>query len=652
MRSGLLIAIASACASPAGHSVARTTEPASRPSPEPAAHDHGPLVTHAATGSALEAPPLGAIQFAAVTPDGSSAITADAGGGVRLWPALDGTREPIVIEIDAPVDAAIEHAGSGFIVATIDEGRDLVLTVLDDGGRIVAHRGLGGDPGFEGVAAVDGGVLAWTSDSKIDLFGTDGALRGTIATEPGERLRDVATARAHAVADLEIAGSAAPRRRVRAVTVGSALAWGGFLGSDHAPSGPIAIAPSGNRLAMVEGDNIVVLDLAHDTKLMETKGAASSLAFADDDRLAASAGLLAWFTQSGLVPRLSAGPVQATGGAGATFVTTGANAAVAIVGGVLAIATPQHLDFLGYAIMSPSVAAAGGSGTLVIGGNDVLTVLDGSLHSHDTIAATTPRSLAWLGGDNWLAVGNGATRALSLRDADAVTVGSDTTEVLASYEPSTSIATASFGNLSTVYRWDAVWRALRPVASSPRTAPYLAVQLVPTAPARAHGTHVVRVLARDHATVEWFSDDKLAVRTAVAEVASVLAVDSSARVYALTQGVKPHVAILANGAEIGRLPLTASAALYPDETGDRVAALTARSLDLYVGGKQLWSHPVLAGRLVAWLSDGSIALVSAASIERLDAETGRSVVQRCGWSFGLWPAPIAPAPQRDSPCSR
>ncbi|HEY3802990.1 MAG TPA: hypothetical protein VGL61_10305 [Kofleriaceae bacterium] len=649
MRSGLLIAIASACASPAGHSIARTTAP-SQPSPEPAPHADEPMLAHAATGSAVEAPPIGAILLVAVTADGGAAITADAGGGVRLWPTLDGTREPIVVEMDAPVDVAIEHAGSGYIVGSIDEGRDLVLTVLDGDGRTVAHRGLGNDPGFEGVAAIDGGLLAWTSDSKIDLFGTDGVLRGTIATEPGERLRGVATARAQAVAELEVAGSAAPRRRVRAVTVGSALAWGGFLGSDHAPSGPIAIAPSGNRLAMVEGENIVVLDVAHDAKLMEMKGVATSLAFADDDRLATTTGLLAWFTQAGLVPRLGTGPVQA--GGDASFVTTGANAAVAIVGGVLAIATPKRIDYLGYAIASPSVVAAGGSGALLIGGGDKATVLDGSLYSHGMIAAGTPRSVAWLGGDDWLAVGNGAARILSSREAEPAPVGSDATEVLASYESSTSIATASFGNSSTIYRWDASRRALRPVASSPRTAPYLAVQLVPTAPARAHGTQVVRVLTRDHATVEWFSDDKLAARTAVAEVASVLAVDSSARVYALTQGVKPHVAILANGVEVGQLPLAASAALYPDATGDRIAALTVKSLDLYAGGKQLWSHPAPAGRFVAWLSDGSIALASTDVIERLDAATGRTVVQRCGWSFGLWPAQLAPPPQLDSPCSR
>jgi hypothetical protein len=36
-----------------------------------------------------------------------------------------------------------------------------------------------------------------------------------------------------------------------------------------------------------------------------------------------------------------------------------------------------------------------------------------------------------------------------------------------------------------------------------------------------------------------------------------------------------------------------------------------------------------------WLDDGTIGIVSAAGIARLDASTGEVIAARCGWRFGL-----------------
>src|SRR5689334_9999844 len=44
------------------------------------------------------APPSGAIVAVAITEAGDAAISFDEGGGWRLWPALDGTREPVVLQ--------------------------------------------------------------------------------------------------------------------------------------------------------------------------------------------------------------------------------------------------------------------------------------------------------------------------------------------------------------------------------------------------------------------------------------------------------------------------------------------------------------------------------------------------------------------------
>src|SRR5689334_592307 len=47
----------------------------------------------------------------AVTDAGDAAITFDQTLGVRLWPALDGSRPPIPLTIEAPRHVSIAHSG-------------------------------------------------------------------------------------------------------------------------------------------------------------------------------------------------------------------------------------------------------------------------------------------------------------------------------------------------------------------------------------------------------------------------------------------------------------------------------------------------------------------------------------------------------------
>src|SRR5450432_317276 len=60
------------------------------------------------------------IRALAVTDDGLVAVSADVGGAVRLWPALDGTREPVVVAATPPVALAIEADGDDVAFAGLD----------------------------------------------------------------------------------------------------------------------------------------------------------------------------------------------------------------------------------------------------------------------------------------------------------------------------------------------------------------------------------------------------------------------------------------------------------------------------------------------------------------------------------------------------
>lgn len=57
-----------------------------------------------------------AIARIAVTDAGDAAVTADTTGAIRLWPALDGTREPVVVSGSPPHALDVAHDGDGFLI--------------------------------------------------------------------------------------------------------------------------------------------------------------------------------------------------------------------------------------------------------------------------------------------------------------------------------------------------------------------------------------------------------------------------------------------------------------------------------------------------------------------------------------------------------
>src|SRR5258708_37923510 len=56
----------------------------------------------------------------AVTDDGKVAASADANGSLRLWPALDGSREPVVVAARAATALAIARDREQLVIAGLD----------------------------------------------------------------------------------------------------------------------------------------------------------------------------------------------------------------------------------------------------------------------------------------------------------------------------------------------------------------------------------------------------------------------------------------------------------------------------------------------------------------------------------------------------
>src|SRR5689334_18488725 len=62
----------------------------------------------------------GAIDRVALSADGKGALTRDVVGGTRLWPTLDGQREPVVVPIRAPQAFALAKNDTGWTIFCVD----------------------------------------------------------------------------------------------------------------------------------------------------------------------------------------------------------------------------------------------------------------------------------------------------------------------------------------------------------------------------------------------------------------------------------------------------------------------------------------------------------------------------------------------------
>jgi hypothetical protein len=93
----------------------------------------GDVTPHSATAEPATPDPVRTgihglpITVLAATEDGSVAATADAAGAVRLWPALDGTREPVVVAAHPPLALAVMRTDGEIAIAGLDAAGHLEI---------------------------------------------------------------------------------------------------------------------------------------------------------------------------------------------------------------------------------------------------------------------------------------------------------------------------------------------------------------------------------------------------------------------------------------------------------------------------------------------------------------------------------------------
>jgi hypothetical protein len=636
--------------------LATNTSPPTGTSPPPVAAVHQDPAGHSSNESPHGAP----IDILAIADGGNAAVSGDELGGMRLWPALDGSREPRVIDLPRAKRLAIgvQRDGHGFVTALVDEVGGVVVTAFDVEGRKLSHATLGVDPPFTQVAMTGSGALALRSDQTLVLVDPKLGVTSKLVAEPGSRLVSIAVSGERAIAVVDNG-----KHRARWVTVGPKLAWGAWIKDGASVGDSIALSPTGKRFATLVAaveklpDEIVVVDATTGKQVGATKGQ-DAIGFVDDDHLAIGGpNGIVWFD----LTKPTADPSPPTPGVQSERSLLAVGGGVAITGAdaELVLATPTSVHYLGYELLTPAVAAAGPKGQLLIGLNDTFAMLDSQLHATSTPslglpAASTVAYIAWLGGDDWLVeaskIADGST-SLSLVDVahQKTTPVKDklSTPEPMQHEASTELVTLSLGDAPEVMHFDPARHALDRVAAPAKPKGYEQTALIPVSPKLANGTQIIAIHTRDRVKISWLKDARALEQEAssVTVDGSFAGVDPAGHVFVWQNNAagKLEIVTYVDGKRLGTLPTEGQTALWPDPTGQRIIEITPQSVGLFgLDGKRVWLQMLPGANEAVWLADGSIAVLTSSGVARLDAKSGAIAATRCGWRFGL---SVKPHPQ-------
>jgi len=630
------------------------------------ARPQAPVPTVHRARDVVEAPPAGGIAALAATPDGRSVLSIDDLGGARLWPTLDGTKEPRVVELPGGAhDIALGRRDDGYTAVVRDEVGGLYLARLDEDGRTRSHVTLGGDAAFDGLAMTVAGTLAWRADQRLLLIDGDGRVVGDLAAEAQQRIVLASASNDHVVALLEVDGGLQARR----VTLRPTLAWGPWIDVTLAGGAPfaLAVAPDGRHVAVATR-----VDTATNLHIVDAGGAlvtTASVRAAEVDVVFDGPDRVAFATADGdswLSVAKDAAPVAMQVGSDRHVLAAGDRQLIRARASELLLARPAGTGYLGYQTLAPILAGRGPNGGLLVAGTPSTVLLDASLQEAGApdlgASGTDIADLEWVGGDDYLveSATGGQRGTLALVDGASgtkrvVRTGLEDISYL-SYEPSTDLVTMSFGSQAQVAVLDRKARTLDALTPPRKRASSEEVVYVPTSPALPRGTRVVEIGMRDALTLRWFkgAPGKDAHVASVSVPGAYLGADASGRVYAwrTRSDGRIEAAIYADGTQVGTLPVQGPVSLWPSADGTAVVAATATTLTLYRDGAESWTRSLENAHEVHWLTDGALAVVHPSGIARLDTASGNVTAMRCGWQFGLTAVAHPASPAIASLCTQ
>lgn len=609
----------------------------------------------------------GAMSLLAVTADGDAAFTADATGGLRLWPTLDGTREPIVVHGPAPAALAIGRDGQGFAVAITDAADHVVLVRLDHAGSVRSRRALG-----EAMQIVIAGdhVLALRADRVIDKIALDGALVRQLAPDAGSRVESLLVTGAHVAAMI----SNEDGHRVRHIDLAT-LAWGAVspkldVDEDAAPM----LVPDGSAvLALGTDDQIHRFDLAtgKDQPACPASLGRRRDAFGagrDDAAIGVVGERVACFVNANLswfTPATAATQTTTFGTALTPDVMIAAGEHVVVASEhQLAIVTPDRTMYLGYGFRDLTHVRSVPTGVMIGKGDQEPVLLDDRFHERARFALPKLR-VDWTdlvpvddrfiiasstrpgSGDLW-----GSAYQIAIYD----TVKQVMHQVLPNrarggelvYEPSTRLLVLTDGKRTTLARLDPVTHTLGDEFELAIATPPKQIALLdPTLSAGvialviqdegAAGLEISEFRAADVPPANEADAKRAITAHATYRVTGELrAVDRAGRLYVRNLLHADGVAIYEHGKAGARLPGAHAAQLRASPDAKHVVAIEGSQLALYTtAGVKRWETAAWGSSDVAWTPSGTLFARFPHALARVDLETGQLVERQCGWGFGI-----------------
>ncbi len=626
----------------------------------PVPRDGAASVNAGATGAPVITTAHGAqITLVAVADGGEVALSIDERGGARFWPALDGTREPVVVRGMAASDLAIARDGDGWRAALIDNAGGLAVLRLDRGGAVRDRALIAAEPGFAELAGGRELLLARRVDHvivRLDVMGLQ-----PLSSEHGDQVLAVAARRSFAIAgiaDREHPGEIATVRRIE---LGAQLGWGPPIQLPVSLLAPIVISPDGRRLAGVSartraGVVIVLADgrvLASD--VVGSNDSERALGFLDAERVAFGGGVVL-----GASPVVVADPWAGTRSTLRVRVGPGAAVADGVVasgfGTHLVLADPERNRFLGYRDVGVgSLQTAGGHVNFAMG--DRLLWLDDRLQMRRALSLTGSNALHVID-DHRVLKGTvithpGGAAELQLGILDATTgieavVGSWTAGVTIAYEPTTRIIAGFMqGKLTQRARLDALdapMTLLRPLRTR---STLVGIELAD--PAAADGVIAVAHTSEDDGGVrlETFTEDPrgagpIAPATTVTlRQVAMLGIDRTGVAYVLSYGpTTPGRSVTGwrRGPQARELAVDSTVVSGTVEPRGTALAFQTQTEVFAVGldGAEHWRVPAWRVNALRYSLDGATLYVTTqGGLLALDAATGQRRATGCAWSFGM-----------------
>jgi hypothetical protein len=619
----------------------------------------------------------GEITLLAVTADGRAAVTADVTGGMRLWPTLDGTREPIVISAQIATALAIAHDGGGFVIAVTDAADHVVLIGVDNKGYVRSRRQLGA---AQQVEIIGDSVLALRADQIIDQIAFDGTLRAQLPAESGTRVESLVTGGAHVIAIL----TDEKDRRARRIET-APLAWGDTSAVLALGEGPVVLAPDGDGV-FARNRELGVSRFEWKTGKEKPACPKSEIqlrrhsgfdefglhSFAEDmpvgligERVACVVGgTFSWFElENGSHTTANMGSSLRP----ATMVVANGRLIVAN-NHQLVIATPEKTDYLGYGFRDLTHVRSVPTGLMIGKGDQEPVLLDERFRERARFALPKLR-VDWTdlvpvddrfiiasstrpgSGDLW-----GSAYQIAIYDSVKQVMhqvlpyrarGSDLV-----FEPATGLLVTTDGNTTMLARLDPETHSLGNEVTLALDAPPKQVALLDPELAGGMIALAIRdegggglVISELHAAdvpplQETGKPRVMKPRTMYRIGGEVRGIDRAGRLYVYNAMHADTIGIYAGGKHVAQLAGAQAAKLRPSPDGEHVVAIDNGRLALFTSlGKRVWETAAWGSSEVDWTHAGMLYARFPHALVRIDVETGALAERQCGWAFGISATP-------------